>query len=841
MTNDESTLSNVSGGNVADRSPRTCLLLEAYKVVPTDARYVSVRIKGTTIPVKNADEVLIWICKKMSVLQAAQLQRLMRVRKLGWLKATPGGMEKRYRIAYNCYVNLDGSGTTPLLRAAKLLEWLAWPRNDASITYVPPRRFIVQAHNEVEKEKRLEVERENVELRTYSYKYDQIEAVTGTDPVALFFKGDEYALNGKWTNLPAKICIALEKMWPGKLRELVADGNVPYMGISASGMRREQYVPEAQIYYEKNAASREFVRQTRSLCKAFGVDLAQVKVTYVARGETQDNRDIDQVEHIDSRPPALQHEPVKVEDVEKQLAEIPTDDFVRSLMIELLKQGRAVDETWDLCMSIPWCRREFGIRNALLRKLKIYESPSDYSMTYAILEPQEFSRYLILKQLDGFKRPAFMDWLQNLGVGLEAVCSLFEIAPPTKPEPIAEMPSAAKSDFVYPPPSEASQRTVVREADEPYVYDDRSRTIKEYIEQHPGCAKQQAVDELYAKGISKVLTRLDRHPEVIDINDRLYVKESISLFDETADILLKALDGLFGANGGYTSAHELYQTVQFDLDDFFYENDAFENEREIFDLCAYLFGKFGYQKRHHVFRGNMHIWRETPDYTMADCGLLIHWARLNGGVLTRQIGYENLERRGATETGRSAIFTLAMQKVKDKFWVLNGDEFLLKEGIEISTEFIADVKRQLDKLLALEESEDGLSFIPVGMIGEDFFVSLPPLPENRPWSIQLLQAVIEDHGDALRYKTIARTSFAGQSHAAIVPYGSECQDFSDLVYAAIKARSNKPSITYGRAQFIEFLKASGLYPEEMAGSSVESMVSGNGHFKWIDKNNLVVS
>lgn len=149
----------------------------------------------------------------------------MRVRKLGWLKATPGGMEKRYRIAYNCYVNLDGSGTTPLLRAAKLLEWLAWPRNDASITYVPPRRFIVQAHNEVEKEKRLEVERENVELRTYSYKYDQIEAVTGTDPVALFFKGDEYALNGKWTNLPAKICIALEKMWPGKLRELVADGN----------------------------------------------------------------------------------------------------------------------------------------------------------------------------------------------------------------------------------------------------------------------------------------------------------------------------------------------------------------------------------------------------------------------------------------------------------------------------------------------------------------------------------------------------------------------------------------------------------------------------------------
>lgn len=686
-----------------------------------------------------------------------------------------------------------------------------------------------------------EIEHEDYDVRTFSYKFDQVGAVTGSSPVMLLFKGDEYALNGKWANLPAKICIALEKMWPGRLRELVVAGTVPYMGISASGMRRGQYVPEVQIYYEKNAASREFVRQTRSLCRLIGVDLAQVEVTYVARGESQGNRNIEQIEHRDSRKSIIQSIPVKVEDVEKQLAEIPNNDFVRSMMIDLLKQGRAVGETWDLCTSIPWCRREFGIRNALLRKLKIFESPSEYSKTYAILVPHEFSSYMILKQLDGFKRQAFMNWLQNLGVGIEEVCGVFKIDPPTKPEPVVETPSSAKSNFVYPPPSRTQQRTVVRETAEPYVYDDRSRTIKEYIEQHPGCAKQQAVDELYAKGISKVQTRLERHPEVIDINDRLYVKESISLFDETADILLKALDGLFAANGGYTSAHELYQTVQFDLDDFFYENDAFENEREIFDLCAYLFGKFGYQKRHHVFRGNMHIWRETPDYAMADCGLLILWARLNGGVLTRQIGYENLERRGATETGRSAIFTLAMQKVKDKFWVLNGDEFLLKEGIEISTEFIADVKRQLDKLLALEESEDGLSFIPVGMIGEDFFVSLPPLPENRPWSIQLLQAVIEDHGDTLRYKTIARTSFAGQSHAAIVPYGSECQDFSDLVYAAIKTRNNKPSITYGRAQFIEFLKASGLYPEEMAGSSVESMVSGNGHFKWIDKNNLVVS
>lgn len=89
-----------------------------------------------------------------------------------------------------------------------------------------------------------EIEHEDYVVRTFSYKFDQVGAVTGSSPVMLVFKGDEYALNGKWANLPAKICIALEKMWPSRLRELVVAGTVPYMGISASGMRRGQYVPE---------------------------------------------------------------------------------------------------------------------------------------------------------------------------------------------------------------------------------------------------------------------------------------------------------------------------------------------------------------------------------------------------------------------------------------------------------------------------------------------------------------------------------------------------------------------------------------------------------------------
>ncbi len=226
---------------------------------------------------------------------------------------------------------------------------------------------------------------------------------------------------------------------------------------------------------------------------------------------------------------------------------------------------------------------------------------------------------------------------------------------------------------------------------------------------------------------------------------------------------------------------------------------------------------------------------------MNDGGLLIHWARLNGGVLTRQLGYDNLERRGAVGPGKTAIFTLAFDKVKGSFWVAGPDEFLLKEGMTIGEGFIADVKRNLDELLSVEEREDGISFIPMGMIGDDFFDSLPPLPCNRPWSPLLLQAVISDHGDALRYRTVSRSTYSGQVHAAIVPVGSGLQDYSDLVYAAIKARRNEPSISFGRLQLVEFLKATGLFPEDMVGATIQNLFRGNIHFTWIDSNNLVVS
>ena len=121
-------------------------------------------------------------------------------------------------------------------------------------------------------------------VQTFLYASDKVDVVTGTKPVTLFFNAEEYRLNGEWKNLPAQVCVALERACPGRLRMLVARGEVAGFATSEARFRRGQYVPEAQVWYEKNAPSREFVRQTRKLCILFGADLSHIKVTYVANG-----------------------------------------------------------------------------------------------------------------------------------------------------------------------------------------------------------------------------------------------------------------------------------------------------------------------------------------------------------------------------------------------------------------------------------------------------------------------------------------------------------------------------------------------------------------------------
>ena len=427
-----------------------CLLSDAYDKIPLDAQYVSMRIKGMTLTVSSANDILTWVCKIMSVNRVLQLQPLLRRRQLSWFKGNSHGMNRPYRIAYNCYVDLDGSGATPLLRAAKILEWLSWPKKDVTITYklsnnsIPsssPQEVTIKTqtvHEPTTSQKQV-IPHPSVkplhngagcQVTTFSLKYDRVNTLVNSEPISLSFKHKVYNLNRKWFLLPAQISIALEAFKPGALRRLVAERQVPNMGIKCSGMKRELWVEEASIWYEANGTIRDFIRQARTLCKLFAVDMNDVSITYVTIKNENETDDPKQPVIINEDNPRADGPVVPVATVvpTTELKDVPSDVFVRSAVLEILKQGRDDGEIWEGFQSRPWCFRELGLRNSLLRKLKMWERPQEFSGEYSVLDAD--ADYMILGDLGGFKRDAFLAWVQNIGLAIEHLCSVLHVKLP---------------------------------------------------------------------------------------------------------------------------------------------------------------------------------------------------------------------------------------------------------------------------------------------------------------------------------------------------------------------------------------------------------------------------
>ena len=182
----------------------------------------------------------------------------------------------------------------------------------------------------------------NDNVKRFSYKYDNVEAITGAEPISLIFKGKEYPLDGKWLNLPEKICMALETLWPCKLYDIVGRGNVPNMALNPTRLRKGKFVKGAGVWYEANCASREFVQQTRRLCKLFGIGLESVLITYTKPGQRQNGQDNNSSSAIAAEDVSNSK---KIEVYVKQhiyaaLAEdrIPDDDFVKLLTVDGTKE-----------------------------------------------------------------------------------------------------------------------------------------------------------------------------------------------------------------------------------------------------------------------------------------------------------------------------------------------------------------------------------------------------------------------------------------------------------------------------------------------------------------------
>jgi len=365
-------------------------------------------------------------------------------------------------------------------------------------------------------------------------------------------------------------------------------------------------------------------------------------------------------------------------------------------------------------------------------------------------------------------------------------------------------------------------------------------TILEYIKSNAGARDSEVIAALEQDGYQseKISSRLKRLDDVLIIAGHCHIRNDIVGLDKAADILLSTLRELFNRNNGYTSAHELFKSVQAQLDDFFYDNDAFESEMEVYQLAEYLLGNDHYKDAHFIFKSNIHIWEREPDYPMGDHGLLILWARENNGILTTQYAFDNYRRRGVNAGSISPTFSMSMEKVFDQFWMVNEGTYFLKEKVAISADFLEELREQINILMA----EFDFGFIPMWDIGLDWYTGLPSLGSGYKWTPLLLQSIIRDHGEYLGARTIPRQDVR-QLHAAIVRKQSDIQFYSDLIYWSIRKRTSAKSVSIDRNELFEWLIEDGLWPQEITpsyGLAFQNLFKDNIHFHVTEKNKLVV-
>lgn len=122
----------------------TCRVIDYSSQLPHNAKLISLCIAGSEVFVKNATDVFVWICKKMTLYRTQRLRAYIRKRKASWIKCNRNEMGKPYQIVDNCFVDLNVTDREALQRASLLLQGVLWPRKDAIITYEQPSKEVVK-------------------------------------------------------------------------------------------------------------------------------------------------------------------------------------------------------------------------------------------------------------------------------------------------------------------------------------------------------------------------------------------------------------------------------------------------------------------------------------------------------------------------------------------------------------------------------------------------------------------------------------------------------------------------------------------------------------------------
>ena len=342
----------------------------------------------------------------------------------------------------------------------------------------------------------------------------------------------------------------------------------------------------------------------------------------------------------------------------------------------------------------------------------------------------------------------------------------------------------------------------------------RGATVQELIGRiQPGAA------------VSPTLRALDACENVVAMPGRRYVHAGAFVdLDEAEEAMGRILQSHFTQFSGYSNQKLLFGAVSHDLSMFLNDNDC-EDSDSVYALARHFFGT------RYLF-SHPHIFENPPDFPLSLKGLMIHLARLNGGILSEEEAKDFLQK---TMFPYGSINHLLQLSSSDTFLIYDSHQYLLTEALGIDETW----KRALhDRLAELFRQADAAYIIPRDM-KDSWLKTLPALPRELNWTILLLQEVLS-HWPDIGFRPV--TAELGQPRstiaAALVPEDSPLELFPDVVALFMAERHTLPKRMSREELRRELREAGMLAGGELAHTLPRAL--NDYRFSWTGENKTVL-
>lgn len=323
---------------------------------------------------------------------------------------------------------------------------------------------------------------------------------------------------------------------------------------------------------------------------------------------------------------------------------------------------------------------------------------------------------------------------------------------------------------------------------------------------------------------------LDENLNIIVMPDNRYIHvDSFVDLDEAEENLGRILSTHFAQFGGYSNNQLLFGAASQELSLFLNDNDC-ENVDAVYAIARYLFEKKAGAGKPYKFYPP-HIFEVEPDYPMTLRGLMINFARGNGGILHTVDAKNYLQKTMLTYGGMGQLLQIG---TTNTFLMYDDDRYLLSEAIRIDDAWCLRMHDRMDDLFR----KANVAYIIPRDISTAWLSTLPTLPQGLEWTRLFLQEILDKY-PSIGFKSISAD--ITQSHhtlsAAFVPIDSPLQSFPDVVTLFMEGKYELPRRMLGEELRIELRNVGMLENDELIYALPRAL--DDYRFAWTDENKYV--